>query len=65
MASVIKDKQKEIFLTEVGRCLMGYVDGKKKFKYADGERRVVKIRQKPSKKWIEDGWFSRDLLNDC
>ncbi len=65
MASVIKHKGKGSFLTEVGRCLIGYVDGKKKFKYASGERKVVKIRQRPGREWVESGWFSEDLLEDC
>ena len=65
MASVTKNKRKESLLTEVGRCLVGYVDGEKRFKYADKERKIVKIRQRPGKEWLDSGWFSRDLLEDC
>jgi len=64
MASV-KHKQSESLLTEVGRCLIGYIDGKKKFKYANGQRKIVKIRQRPAKEWFESGWFSKNLLDDC
>ncbi len=64
MASV-RHKQKETLLTEVGRCLIGYVDGKKKFKYADGQPKEVKIRRRAAKEWFEAGWFSKNLLDDC
>ncbi len=47
-----------------GRCLIGYLDGNKKFRLTEEKRKKVKFRNRITKEWIEEGWFSGNILDD-
>lgn len=49
---------------QIGRCLIGYLDGNKRFRLTEEERKKVKIKRRISREWMEEGWFSENILDD-
>jgi len=65
MAGVVgkrNDQARGIFW--VGRCLRGLIDGKATYRYTQESPRQVRVKHCPKRSWFEDGWFSRNLLDE-
>ncbi len=66
MTGATKKNQRRSLIEQVGRVLIGFRDGKERFKFVeDDQKKVIKIRKRPSKRWIELVFFSDNLLEDC
>jgi hypothetical protein len=65
MASVVgKTKKKMTVLVKIGRCLRGWVDGRAVYRYVKENPRSTGDRSTCLKDWIEDGYFSKNLLDE-
>ena len=65
MASVLG--RNEIDITEiicVGRCLRGLLDGEAIFRYVGQEPRKIRLVERIPSIWFEEGWYSRNLLDE-
>lgn len=58
-------RKSKLSLLKRGRILVGYKDGRVRFKFVSEPAKEVKIAKKPARKWILSGFFSDDLLEDC
>jgi hypothetical protein len=65
MASVVgKNKAQVKGIFSVGRCLRAWIDGKTVFRFAHEIPKQVKVNRRPRGTWVEDGWFSANLLEE-
>lgn len=48
----------------VGRCLRGLIDGNAVFRFANETAKRITTPARPRKEWFQDGWFSRNLLDE-
>lgn len=49
---------------QVGVALKGRVHGKVVFRLTNCPERPLRVRCRPGNKWIKDGWFSKNLLDE-
>lgn len=65
MASVVgKAKKQTAVLTRMGRCLRGLIDGKAVYRYVREMPRPVGRKPVSLSAWMEDGFYSRNLLDE-
>lgn len=65
MAGVVGNTKKQTeIVKKIGRCLRGWIDGKTVYRYIREMPRVVDIKPRSLKSWIEDGFYSRNLLDE-
>jgi hypothetical protein len=65
MASVVgKTKKQTTVLMRIGRCLRGLIDGKAVYRYVRENPRPVGMKSNSLKAWMEDGFYSRNLLDE-
>ncbi len=65
MAGVVgKNKAQAKGIWTVGRCLRGWIDGKTVFRFAREMSRPAKVVRRPGGAWLEEGWFSANLLEE-
>jgi hypothetical protein len=65
MTSVVgNQKTKSSELHRVGRCLKGLIDGKKVFRFIGETPRREKVPMRPSRYWIEEGYYNRNILDE-
>jgi len=65
MASVLKKNEARAHkVCRVGRCLRGWIDGESVFRYFEESPARIKQNRRLSEVWFEEGWFSRNLLDE-
>jgi hypothetical protein len=65
MASVVgKTKKNVTVLMRIGRCLRGLVDGRAIYRYVKEPPAPACVRSRTIKTWIEDGYYSKNLLDE-
>ena len=67
MPSVAKPSRKEVrdqVPIRTDRCLKGLIHGKAIFRVTNCRPERIGVRRRPSRYWVEAGWFSEDLLDE-
>jgi hypothetical protein len=59
-----KQEKRTTDIHRIGRCLKGLIDGKKVFRFIDEAPRREKVPMRPSRYWIEEEYYSRNLLDE-
>jgi hypothetical protein len=65
MAGVVgKNGSRVRGIFRIGRCLRGWIDGQSVFRFVGETPKHIKTAARPRKWWFDEGWFSRNLLDE-